>query len=160
MADLMQVFMRLHDHAVLGSLSTYQLLAFFRLASCLKDDVLLAQPSRAPPTEPPRALPLSVVVFLAEATAIESRHIELLWRETRFILWSLPSADQAALEDEQAFVTYGLPKGISAYLYYYHLFVLISCYENSPPYHVPTKQVLHKPRLPQNLEAIDECSAA
>lgn len=130
MADLQHLLERLSYHSSLACLSTPQILAFFRLASGLKDDILLTQPAEKSMDEAPLILPPSVVLFLGEATAIPPRYIQKLWKESRFVLWSLPSADQAKLDDEHAFIQYGLHRGISEHLprthLNYHLIFIIS----------------------------------
>lgn len=118
MADLAQALLRLKNHPLLTCLSTCKILAFFRLVIYLKMDILLAQPASVSMSDPPPVLPLSVQVFLADATKIPYSEIAPLWEETRFILWNLPSAEQALLEDEEAFKKYGLPRGISASIQY------------------------------------------
>lgn len=118
MSDLLGLLRRLLVHPSLAHLSTSQLLAFFRLGSCLKNDILLAQSSHAPMTEAPVALPRSVIYFLADSMQINPEDIPLLWEETRFILWDLPSADQAALDDDDAFREHGLHRGLSEYASY------------------------------------------
>lgn len=160
MSDLRRALRRLGHHPVLRDLTTSQILAFCRLTSCLKNDILLVQHASIPVDRPPRFLSVSLVHFLAEAMSIHPNLIQVLWEEMRFVLWGLPSSEEALLDDEGAFHTHGEPRGISAYEYYVVARDSNLTTSSSSIHHVSTICILYQPRLSQNTDSFEDGGAA
>ncbi|KAG9308618.1 hypothetical protein JVU11DRAFT_11726 [Chiua virens] len=74
-------------HPSLRSVDLNQLLLFFAVASSLKDDILLIQPSEHCPTEPPIVLPSSLEHFLSAVCKIPVTTIRDCWNIFKDVLW-------------------------------------------------------------------------
>ncbi|KAJ7510585.1 hypothetical protein B0H11DRAFT_1701214 [Mycena galericulata] len=108
----MPVFAALQTHPILEQLGLQQVLQFLRLAACLKNDIILCQPSRVSTECAPDVLPPSVASFLSEATEIPLPQIDTCWDVLKNDAWEYPSVEQVTLEDEEAFVNFGWARGL------------------------------------------------
>ena len=73
-------------------LSLDQSITFIALASRLKNDIVLAQPSSHSPTNAPPLLLLSVTEFLASACQLGLDDVGRLWERLRDMIWSTDPA--------------------------------------------------------------------
>ncbi|KAJ6462258.1 hypothetical protein C8R47DRAFT_1327226 [Mycena vitilis] len=114
----MPVFAALQAHPILQQLQLPQLLQFLRLAACLKNDILLCQPSYVSTECAPDVLPPSIAAFLSEATGIPLEHMDACWDVLKDDAWQFPSAEQVTAEDEDAFINYGWARGLCSSVLY------------------------------------------
>ncbi|KIK35919.1 hypothetical protein CY34DRAFT_95289 [Suillus luteus UH-Slu-Lm8-n1] len=89
------------------------LMAFLRCASLLKDDILQPQPHTISVLIAPEILPPSINEFLAERFVISEDAVDVLWDILKDLVWILPTAGEAADEEEETFKLYGHKRGIS-----------------------------------------------
>jgi hypothetical protein len=108
----MPVFASLQSDSVLQNLGLQQILQFLRLASLLKDDILLCQPGHVSAESAPEFLPPSIAGFLADATGIPLEQVDHCWDSLRDDAWDYPSTETIAQEDEKAFIDHGWARGL------------------------------------------------
>lgn len=105
-----------HDPTVDDSyepLGIKQLIQFLRLASLVKNDILLCQPSKMPGTSVPLVLPPSVSEFLAESVGIIPKEdVAKHWAVLKDEVWSMTGVEVCE-EDEKAFRAHGWKRGLS-----------------------------------------------
>jgi hypothetical protein len=91
----------LNAHPALLSQPLENVLCFVMVTSRLKNDILLAQPSRHPVLQPPEFLPPSVVAFLTHSCGLDEPTVGQAWQILRDIVWreSVSFSSQEALED-------------------------------------------------------------
>ncbi|EDR07736.1 uncharacterized protein LACBIDRAFT_298235 [Laccaria bicolor S238N-H82] len=94
MAELEQLLELLRTNAdALNTLTLSNLFCFVSYASCLKDDILLPQPSPVSPSTAPDLLPASIQKFLASACGFSEATTERCWSILKDTIWN--SADFA-----------------------------------------------------------------
>ena len=76
-------------------LSLNQVQQFILLASKLKDDILLAQPSSILAFDPPDVIPPTIAIFLQHACKISGDCVDTCWNSLKFTIWD----DANGLED-------------------------------------------------------------
>ncbi|KAF8238014.1 hypothetical protein L208DRAFT_1244754, partial [Tricholoma matsutake] len=90
-----------------------QVQQFIALASKLKDDILLAQPSSVFMLDPPEILPPTISTFLQISCSISVDCVYACWEALKSTIWN----DVNHVEDShitQDFATYGHPLGLCA----------------------------------------------
>jgi hypothetical protein len=106
--------LNLQDVAALShkypDLSFGQVKQFISLASKLKDDILLAQPSSVPKFHPPDILPPTITTFLQKSCGMSVSCADSCWEALKSTIWH----DANHLEDSitQDFATHGHPLGL------------------------------------------------
>jgi hypothetical protein len=111
--------LKLEDVMVLSqqypNLSFNTIQQFISLASRLKDDILLAQPSSIVVSDPPDVLPLTIVAFLQASCSIPEDCINSCWEALKSTVWLHVNSeeDNAILDD---FVKHGHSRGLCASL--------------------------------------------
>jgi hypothetical protein len=98
-------------------LSFGQVQQFISLASKLRDDILLAQPSSVPALNPPDILPPTITTFLQKSCGISVSCVDKCWEALKSTIWN--DSDPNHLEDSiscitQDFATHGHPLGSRA----------------------------------------------
>ena len=93
-------------------LSFGQVQQFISLASKLKDDILLAQPSSVLAFNPPDILPPTITTFLQKSCGISVSCVDSCWEALKSTIWN----DANRLEDSitQDVATHGHPLGLCA----------------------------------------------
>lgn len=76
-------------------LSFNQVHQFILLASKLKDDILLAQPSSILALDPPDIIPPTITTFLRHACKISADCVDTCWKTLKYTIWD----DANSLED-------------------------------------------------------------
>ncbi len=110
--------LRLQDMLLLieqhPELSFGQVQQFISLASRLKDDILLTQPSSVLVLDPPDVLPPSVSTFLQNSCAMSVYCVEACWNTLNSTIWN----DEHTLEDSliQDFAAHGHSLGLCVLL--------------------------------------------
>lgn len=103
----------LEAHPGLCKLSLNHVTTFSRLASHLKNDILLPQPPQQTDlTTPPDVLPPSIALFLSEAIEIELEDIDDCWDILKDHVWGLNTTGLVP-EDYTLFKQFGWSLGIS-----------------------------------------------
>jgi hypothetical protein len=110
---LAEALQRVLVHPVLKNISVNQIFAFLQLCSCLKNNILLAQPVTVPITSAPGFLPPSIADFLAESIGIPNECVADCWSLFKDDAWSIPESAEMMELDEQAFRLHGWKHGIS-----------------------------------------------
>lgn len=111
--DISSVFAAMQQHEQLAAMPFLDLMAFLRCASLLKDDILQPQPHTISVLIAPEILPPSINEFLAERFVISEDAVDVLWDILKDLVWILPTAGEAADDDEETFKLYGHKRGIS-----------------------------------------------
>ncbi|KAF8232726.1 hypothetical protein L208DRAFT_1561138, partial [Tricholoma matsutake] len=91
-------------------LSFAQVQCFIILASRLKNDILLAQPSSAWASDPPEILLPTIATFLQNSCEVSSTCIGHCWEALRSTIWH--NVDSVEDMTEQDFTTHGHPFGL------------------------------------------------
>lgn len=109
--------LRLQDTVLLTErypeLSLGQIQQFISLATKLKDDILLAQPSSVLALDPPDVLPPTVLLFLQNSCNISLACVETCWDVLKTTIWH----DVHGLEDSviHDFAVHGHSLGLCAF---------------------------------------------
>ncbi|KAG2152954.1 hypothetical protein DEU56DRAFT_850012, partial [Suillus clintonianus] len=111
--DIRSLFSAMQQHDQLAIMPFLDLTTFLRCASLLKDDILQSQPHTVSVLIAPDVLPPSVNEFLAERFAFSEDTVDVLWDIVKDLVWMLPTAGEAADEEEEIFRLYGHKRGIS-----------------------------------------------
>jgi hypothetical protein len=110
--------LRLQDAVLLTNqhpeLSFGQVRQFICLASKLKDDILLAQPSSVQALDPPDVLPPTISTFLKNSCGISVACVEACWDTLKTTIWH----DAQSLEDGfiHDFAAHGHSLGLCTYI--------------------------------------------
>lgn len=96
-----------------SGLSLDQITCFIRLATKLKDDILLPQPVSHPAGCPPEFLPPSIASFLSEAVDIPLDNVSICWAALKTEVWHQLATADSAEAYEQCFKEYGWQRGLS-----------------------------------------------
>jgi hypothetical protein len=112
--------LRLQDAVLLTGqhpeLSFGQVQQFICLASRLKDDILLAQPSSVLALNPPDVLPPTISAFLKNSCHISAACVEASWDTLKTTIWN----DAQSLEDSliNDFAVHGHSLGICTFMFH------------------------------------------
>ena len=91
-------------------LSFNQVQQFILLASKLKDDILLAQPSSILAFDPPDILPPTITTFLQHACKISMDCVDTCWNTLKFTIWDDANGlDDSTIHD---FAAHGYSLGL------------------------------------------------
>lgn len=101
------------ERSVLQNLELHQIIMFLNLSAKLKNDILLAQPSRLPATQTPDVLPPIVAEFLGDALGFPPEDIDKCWDMLKDDVWRMPDSTQITPEEENMFRIHGWKRGIS-----------------------------------------------
>ena len=93
---------------VLNGESLLKIFSFFTYVPRFKNDILIVQDSKWPPNVPPRYLPKSVTLLLANLCETTDDGVDRLWSLLREVVWGF---DEKQKEMETKFQGYG--KGLS-----------------------------------------------
>ena len=93
---------------VLDGESLLTIFSFFTYVPRFKNDILVVQDSKWPPNVPPRYLPKSVTLLLANLCETTNDGVDRLWLLLREVVWDF---DERQKEMETRFQAYG--KGLS-----------------------------------------------
>jgi len=108
--------LRLQDTVSLAKqcpeLSFGQVQRFISLASRLKDDILLTQPSFVPAFNPPDVLPPTVSTFLQNSCAISADCVEACWNTLKSTIWNDTDSPEAEKNLVQDFAAHGYSLGL------------------------------------------------
>jgi hypothetical protein len=91
-----------------GTIGMEKGMTFVRLATRLKDEILLLQRPGHNPEEPPDRLPENVSEFLGNAVKIPDEYIEGCWNVFRQLVWHRDASRDSAGADTRLFRQYGL----------------------------------------------------
>ena len=106
--------LRLQDVVTLSQeypqLSFNQVHQFILLASKMKDDILLAQPSSILAIDPPDILPPTITTFLQHACDLSADCVDTCWKTLKYTIWD----DANNLKDNtvQDFAVHGHSLGL------------------------------------------------
>ena len=91
-------------------LSFHQVHQFILLASKLKDDILLAQPSSILAFDPPDIIPPTINTFLQHACKLSVDCVDTCWKTLKYTIWD----DANSLEDSTIhdFAAHGYSLGL------------------------------------------------
>jgi hypothetical protein len=112
--------LRLQDIVLLieqyPELSLRQVQQFISLATKLKDDILLAQPSSVLAHNPPDVLPPTVLLFLQNSCHITLACVETCWDVLKAMIWhEVHGLEDSVLHD---FVVHGHSLGLCAFMFH------------------------------------------
>jgi hypothetical protein len=91
-----------------GEIGMEKGMAFVRLATRLKDEILLQQRPRHNPEEPLDRLPDNVAEFLGNAVKIPDEYIEGCWNVFQKLVWHRDANGDSVGADAKLFRQYGL----------------------------------------------------
>ncbi|KAG1724048.1 uncharacterized protein EDB91DRAFT_1087613 [Suillus paluster] len=111
--DITSLFAAMQQHHQLATMPFLDLTTFLRCTSLLKDDILQSQPHTVSVLIAPDVLPPSVNEFLAERFAFSKDTVDVLWDIIKDLIWMLPTAGEAANQEEEIFRWYGHKRGIN-----------------------------------------------
>ncbi|KAF8075908.1 hypothetical protein FPV67DRAFT_1649010 [Lyophyllum atratum] len=106
------------DEDIIRPLSITQLITFVRLASRLKNDIILCQPITISTISAPAILPPTVTDFLADSVGIPTKDVPHHWMQYRDEIWIMGSSHETHEEDEQAFRVHGWKRGLGSLTLY------------------------------------------
>jgi hypothetical protein len=111
---ILQVLKNLSDHPVLYNLTIDEVIAFARLASHLKRDIIQPQPVNKDCTLdiPPTILPVSISIFLSNTIGIPLDSVQDFWEILSDYAWSLSEAPLFKA-DYVTFKSFGWELGLS-----------------------------------------------
>jgi hypothetical protein len=100
-------------------LSFGQVQQFICLASILKDDILLTQPSSVLALDPPDVLPPTISTFLRNSCGISLACVEACWDTLKTTIWhdALARSLDNLIHD---FAVHGHPLGLCTYIMFHH----------------------------------------
>jgi hypothetical protein len=128
--------LRLQDAVLLANqhpeISFGQVQQFIRLASRLKDDIRLAQPSFVPAVNPPDVLPPTISTFLRDSCSISVACVEACWNTLKMTIWHEEQSLDSLLND---FAANGHSLGLCMYIVFHSTHFL-------PHYYAVTYQML------------------
>ena len=90
-----------------------KILSFIRMASALKNDILLVQPPSVSLACAPGVLPPAISHFLAEALELSAKTTKLFWNTLKDEVWGYPEAGEDIFELKRAFRDHGWKRGLS-----------------------------------------------
>ena len=96
--------------AACPDLAIDQMFRFITLASKLKDDILLVQPSSVPLTRPPDILPPTIMVFLQKSCNMTENDIVCCWDILKSVIWY--EAGSFSSDSEEYFAQHGHIMGL------------------------------------------------
>jgi hypothetical protein len=102
MIDLLDLA-NLHPDVLNGE-SLMNIFSFFTYAPRFKNDIIVVQDSKWPPNVPPRYLPKSVTLLLANLCETTDDGVDRLWSLLREVVWVF---DEKQKEMETRFKAYG-----------------------------------------------------
>ena len=97
-------------------------MAFVRLATQLKDEILSKQKATHDPSQPPQTLPRNVSEFLSNAVKIPPKHVQGCWTAFTHTIWQWDVNGDSRGKDAKLFRRYGL-QGLLCEL----SFIAVSC---------------------------------
>jgi hypothetical protein len=83
-------------------------MAFVRLATRLKDEILSKQKAKHDPGQPPQTLPENVSEFLSNAVEILPEYVQGCWTAFAHTIWQRDVNGDSRGEDAKLFRRYGL----------------------------------------------------
>ena len=93
-------------------LSFNQVHQFISLASKLKDDILLAQPSSILAFDPPEIIPPTITTFLQHACKLSSDCVEACWKTLKYTIWDDANGLQVEDSTVHDFAAHGHSLGL------------------------------------------------
>ena len=117
---MVMVHFKVGQDLIPDSLMLPQILSFVRLASALKNDIILVQPPSALPSSAPTSLPPAICNFLENALGITLEATLICWKSLKEEVWTYPTTEQEVFELEVAFRDHGWKKGISKSCFMQH----------------------------------------
>ena len=108
--DMQKIFALNEKHP---DMSLEQLIKFIMLASKIKNDIILVQPTSIPESHPPNILPPSITLFLQNSCTISEACVTSCWEALKSTVWY----DSNKFKDtsESDFAEHGHPMGLCAW---------------------------------------------
>jgi hypothetical protein len=91
-----------------SSIGMEQAIAFIRLTTRLKDEILSKQTPGHDPSQPPDTLPPNIGDFLGHAVHIPAEYVDGCWHAFKRTVWQRNMNADSAGEDAKLFKLYGL----------------------------------------------------
>jgi hypothetical protein len=104
-----------------GKIGIEKGMTFVRLATRLKDEILMQQRPSYNPEEPPDRLPENVSEFLGNAVDIPDEYINGCWNVFRQLVWHRDANGDSTGADAKLFRHYGLQNLLCESLYNYSI---------------------------------------
>ncbi|KAJ7063878.1 hypothetical protein C8F01DRAFT_1054782 [Mycena amicta] len=125
------------------SLSLAETFTFIRLLVCLKNDIVLVQPSRVHDERAPLVLPPSIICFISDVLKIDEQWVEGFWAELKDEVWGWPDVVPTK-EEEEMFRQHGWKRGLTSLVLYppSHYCDNPSCGRQSPLKKATSRQVV------------------
>jgi hypothetical protein len=110
---LEQLLQQFKDSSLpLDGLTWEQVVRFVTLASNVKNDIILTQPTFVSDSEPPDVLPPSIVAFLGDGCELTPTYVENCWKVMKGVVWSAPPRDLIESTFQATFTQYGHQYGL------------------------------------------------
>jgi hypothetical protein len=93
-----------------SELSLQQLIKFILLASKMKNDIILVQPTSIPASHPPDVLPPSITLFLQNSCGISETCVTSCWEALKSSVWY--ESHSFTDTSESDFAKHGHPMGL------------------------------------------------
>ena len=108
--DMQKILVLNEEHP---DMSLEQLIKFIMLASKLKNDIILVQPTSIPESHPPDILPPSITLFLQNSCTISEACVTSCWEALKSTVWY----DSNKFKDtsESDFAEHSHPMGLCAW---------------------------------------------
>jgi hypothetical protein len=116
---------QLEPYLATPTLGISKIALYVRLATLLKNDILLPQPHQGDPTTPPLVLPPSVVEFLGTALGLPSEDVSVLWETLKDDVWHAPPP-LCVRDDYLIFKEHGWDLGLSEFVHTFLLAVSVT----------------------------------
>ena len=123
------------------TLTLSQLHRYLALVPCIKNEILLIQPSSHSPDEAPHFLSSAIIGFLADACGIDEDTVVQCWTVLKDLLWMAGESESAAITEDvisSIFYTHGQRYGIGMF-FYLCFFLLFTCLVSSRSLWPPTR---------------------
>jgi hypothetical protein len=116
MTELLQLLAVLESAGNTSSLTLQALFRFVTYAAHLKDDILLVQAAKHPPSVAPDLLPNSVRTFLSIICNLSPEMTDIWWSILNDAIWNGKEFAHLGKTDEALFISHGSLHGLSMYL--------------------------------------------
>jgi hypothetical protein len=105
--DMQEIFALNQKHS---ELSLQQIFKFIMLATKMKNDIILVQPTSVPASDPPDVLPPSITLFLQNSCGITENCVISCWEVLKSAVWY--DSDSFKDSSESDFAEHGHPMGL------------------------------------------------
>jgi hypothetical protein len=103
------------DRGTISNTSLTSLFLFITLATLLKNDIILVEPSLSPMTDPPHVLSPAITAFLSVGCSITPAEVSSAWSLLKDVIWS----GGITIGVGSLWETHGTRRGVGKYIQLY-----------------------------------------